>query len=177
MSITKQDGILVAKYLWLGNMNWDINGKIVTVGVNENSSYKRVYFTDFTNTFRVVNIQNSKIENLSANRFNVFQEFSLGEPIVDDVMIGGSLKSGVNFYAYRLLSEDGQRTVFSDVTERVLIYPGSTTQDIRGGDTSEDTGKKVKIRILVEDTTIYSKIEVVAIVYEAEGAPTSVRVS
>lgn len=175
ISITKFNNNLVGKYLWIGNLNWDINSKIVTVGMSENSSFKRIYFTDFVNTFRVVNILNSKIENQSADRFNVFQEFSLSEPIVDDVQTGGSLKAGVNFYAYRLLSDDGQRTVFSDVTERVLIYPGSTGQDIRGGDTSENTGKKVKLRILTENISIYNKIEVVAIVYEAEGSPTSVK--
>lgn len=176
ISITKNSsGVLVGKYLWVGDLNWDINSKIVTIGMSENSSFKRIYFTDFLNTFRVVNILNSKIENQSADRFNVFQEFSLSEPIVDEVQTGGSLKSGVNFYAYRLLSDDGQRTVFSDVTERILIYPGSTGQDIRGGDTSEDTGKKVKLRILTENISIYNKIEVVAIVYEAEGSPTSVK--
>jgi hypothetical protein len=43
------------------------------------------------------------------------------------------------------------------------------------GDVSEDTGKKVKIKIINEKTNIYDKIEVVAIVYEAEGAPTSIK--
>ena len=129
ISITKNtSNVMIGKYLWIGNLNWDINSKIVTVGMSENSSFKRIYFTDFLNTFRVVNILNSKIENQSADRFNVFQEFSLSEPIVDEVQMGGSLKSGINFYAYRLLSDDGQRTVFSDVTERVVIHPGTTVR-------------------------------------------------
>ena len=175
LSIKKENGVLVGEYLWVGNMNWNFNSKINTIGVHENNSYKRVYLTDYVNTFKVVNILNGKIENLSAEQFNVFQQFSLSQPLISAVTEGGSLKSSVVFYTYRLISKDGQRTVFSDLSERVPIYPGTTGLDIRGGDVSEDTGKKVKIKIINEKTNIYDKIEVVAIVYEAEGAPTSIK--
>ena len=175
LSVRKEGTTLVGKYLWVGDLNWSITAKICTIGVHENNSFKRIYFTDFLNTFRVVNILNGRIQNLSADQFNVFQEFSLSQPIIVETTSGGSLKSGVVFYAYRLLSDDGQRTVFSDLSERVLIYPGSTGQDIRGGDSGEDTGKKVKLKIINGNVNIYNKIEVAAIVYEAEGVPTSVK--
>lgn len=175
VSITKVNNILVGKYLWIGDMNWSITSKIVTIGVHENNSFKRIYFTDFLNTLRVVNILNNKIPNLSAHQFNVFQEFSLSEPLIEEIQPGGSLKSGIIFYVYRLLSDDGQRTVFSDLSERAVLTPGSTPQDIRGGDVSEDTGKKVKVKIINGNIDIYNKIEVAAIVYEAEGVPTSIK--
>lgn len=176
LSITKdQNGNLVGRYLWLGNMGWVKESKICTVGMHENARFKRIYFTDFTNPFRVVNILNGQISTTSVNQFNVFQQFSLSQPLIRDVVEGGMLKSGVNFYSYRLLSNDGQRTVWSDLSERVLIHPGTTGQDIRGGDVSEDTGKKVRIKIINEQTDIYDKIEVCAIIYEAEGSPTSIK--
>lgn len=175
ISIQKDSGIMTGKYLWVGDMNWSITSKICTVGMHENNSFKRIYLTDFLNTFKVINILNGRIQNLSSEQFNVFQESSLSQPLIEEIQSGGSLKSGVIFYVYRLLSDDGQRTVFSDLSERVLIYPGTTGQDIRGGDVSEDTGKKVKIKIVSENIDIYDKIEVAAIVYEAEGSPTSIK--
>lgn len=175
LSIRKENGGFVHKWLWLGDMNWSWTAKICTVGMHENNTFKRIYFTDFINSFRVVNILNGKIENLDPNQFNVFQEFSLSQPLIEAISDGGSLKAGVVFYAYRLISNDGQRTVFSDLSERALIHPGSTGQDIRGGNVGEDTGKKVKIKVINEITNNYDKIEVVAIYYEAEGAPTSIK--
>lgn len=169
------NGNIIGRWLWVGNLGWHEDAKICTVGMHENNSFKRIYFTDFLNTFRVVNILNGRIESLNSSQFNVFQEFSLSQPLIDETITGGFLKSGINFYTYRLISNDGQRTTFSDLSERVVIHPGTTGQDIRGGDVSEETGKRVKIRIINEDTHIYDKIEVVAIVYEAEGAPTSVK--
>ncbi len=175
LSIRKINDQLTHKWLWIGDMNWSWTSKICTVGVHENNTFKRIYFTDFINSFKVVNIINDKIENLNPDQFNVFQQFSLSQPLIESIKTGGYLKSGVVFYAYRLLSNDGQRTVFSDLSERALIHPGTTGQDIRGGDVGEDTGKKVELKIINEATHTYNKIEVVAIYYEAEGAPTSVK--
>lgn len=175
-SVTKDDnGDLVHKAIWSGYMGWNASDKIVTVPISENMHYKRVYFTDNRNPFRVINLKDKSLFNRSSDELELFQGAILLEPIIDKIESGGSLKASSVFYTYRLITSNGQVTQFSPHSEVVRIIKEEDGINFQGGGISQNTGKKVRLKIFIPSYERFENVEVVAIEYEAEGIPTAIR--
>ena len=169
-----EEGVLFDRIIWNGYQNWPINGKIIALGVEENSNYKRVKYTDNVNPFRSINIFDSKLFQRGAKELNNFQSTILLQPRILTVNTNGSIKSGAVQYYYRLITENGQVTEFSPPSEMVYIYPFNNGNFI-GGKPQEPTNKSVKFRINVVDPINFNEIEVVAVEYEGNGLPNNIR--
>ena len=175
-SIKKDDdGNLVDKIIWAGYQNWPMNGKIIAQGVFENEFYKRVYYTDYINVFRSLNIRDTNLQFRKESEFNNFQNGVLLQPIIEDVSAGGQIRSSSCFYTYRLITENGQVTGFSAFSKGVKILPEDTAITFAGGDISESTNKKVLIKINIPDYAKFKEVECIAIEYEAKNSPTAIR--
>lgn len=175
VSLKKNDiGDISANIVWAGYMNWNVNAKIVTHGIEENNYYKRVYFTDYINPLRVVNLKDSNVKNRQASEFETFQNNMLLQPIVKSVNVGdGYLPSGTMMYCYRLITKNGSQSEFSPISEPVLIYPDS--DKFRGGEMSEKTNKSVIVTCNIAGYEKYESVECIALEYEANGSPTAIR--
>lgn len=174
--ILKKEDIktITPRLAWLGNMNWDINRKITTVGIDENNYYKRVYFTDNLNPLRVFNLKDNSLNFRVAEEFDINQRAVLLQPYVTEITDEGSIKAMSVQYAYQLITENGQVTPFSPYSKLELIVKDSEGYDYQGGDISETTSKSVKIKCPVI-STLYKEIQAIAIEFEADTIPSAIR--
>lgn len=166
-------GNIIDNLLWKGFLNLSFTSKTIAFGVEESPYYKRVYFTDYVNQFRSINLKDSNIYSRKSEEFSVFQGTVLLQPLIDSINENGQLKASTVFYTYRLITENGQITEFSPFSDDVKITIGSES-DFKGGDISEPTNKSVTIKCYVSDFKNFSEIEAIAIEYEAQDAPTKI---
>jgi hypothetical protein len=169
------NGNIYDKLLWAGFQNWPMNGKIKAWGIFENNFYKRVYYTEYTNSFRVINIMDQNLSQRNVSELDTIQNASMLQPRVVSITEDGSIRSGTVFYSYRLITANGQFTEFSPFSFPIKIVKEGTGNDYAGGDIAEITNKKVTIQCNVLSFQNYNEIEAVAIEYQAKGAPTSIR--
>ena len=175
-SITKDDqGTFSATLLWEGYLNVPIDGKIVTFGVNEGNYYKRIYFTDYSNEFRVVNIKDKNLVNRTASEFAVFQGGTRLSPQIESIADDGEIPVGTVFYTYRLITENGQTTQFVPPSRGLIIAKDSGDLEFSGGDVQDISDKHVTIQCNVPDSHLYARIQAIALEYEAINSLTNIR--
>lgn len=170
-----EDGEIEDKLLWSGNLNLDLNSKIVTFGVHENNFYKRVYFTDYKNYFRVINLKDPIFPNRKASEFSTFQNVAMLRPQVSSIGNKGQIKAGTVIYSYRLITQNGQITEFSPMSEDVKILVDNTDEGYHGGNISQTTTKNVVVKCNLINYKDFNEIECIVIEYEAKGSPTAIR--
>lgn len=170
-----EQGEIYSKLLWRGNLGWDENYKIVTLGINENNFYKRVYFTDYLGSLKVINIKDKSVSNRNNEEFNVFQSAVMLQPRIVSIENKGQIKAGTIVYCYRLITENGQVSEFSPISEDVKILRDNSDINYSGGDIDEVTTKSVKISCDLLNYYNYNEIECIAIEYQAFGSPTAIR--
>jgi hypothetical protein len=174
--LTKEsNNTLSSAVRWHGNMNWDINRKITTVGIFENNYYQRVYLTDNINDFRVFNLMDKNLSFRTANEFSVRQKSPLLQPIIKSIQDEGSVKAMRVQYAHRLITDNGQVTSYSPYSEMIEILKNSDGSNFKGGDVGEITSKSVTIKIPIIATG-FTEVQCIALEYEGNvGSPTSIR--
>lgn len=176
ISITlNSDKTINDKLIWSGNLNIPMDAKIVTYGLKENNFYKRVYFTDYSNPFRVINIKDPVFSSRKASEFSAFQNVALLRPQIASTGTRGQIKAGTVMYCYRLFTANGQTTEFSPLSEDFKILASNTDSNFEGGSISETTTTNVKVKCNLINYKNFNEIECVVIEYEALGAPTSIR--
>lgn len=168
------DGSLYGNLLWVGNLNLDIDRKIVTIGIDENNNYQRVYFTDNLNKTKSVNLKDKFIGQRNASEFNLRQNTVLLQAEVKEITTGGYINSMTSQYTYRLITENGQVTKFAPPSSLCYIVKNNDSVKFEGGEQEEKTNKKVLIKIPLLDTN-FKFIQAVALEYETESLPTNIR--
>lgn len=166
---------LVGNYIWVGYLNIPINAKITCIGVDENIFYKRVYFSDYFNPTRTVNVLDKNLLNRTPEEFNIQSEGVLLNPRIKSVDIGGVLKAMTTFYLMRLITDNGQVTDYSALSKGVKIGPSSPLDILTGGKTSDVTDKSVTVQCLIPNYKKYAQVELIAIEYLAQDAPSALR--
>jgi len=166
---------LVGELRWIGAQNWPVEAKITTEGVEENKFRKPVYYTDAFNVRRVVNLHDVNLPSRTSDEFNQVLNNVLLQPEVLNIEEGGQIKSMTVVYSYRIISENGQLSEFSPTSEVQRILVENTPVEFRGGDFSEATDKKVRIKVNLIDPEDSAEVECVAIELEAFGPPTAIR--
>lgn len=169
------DGQLTARLIWFGNLNLPMNGKICTAGVNENNFYKRVYFTDYENYFRVINLKDRKLSQRLPSELNLTSNGALLNPQIIEKRNNGTLPAMSVLYLYRLITENGQVSDFSPASKMVKINKEDGPYQFSGGDIKSGTTKSVLVGCFVPDHLNFSEIELIAVEYEAQFTPTAIR--
>jgi hypothetical protein len=168
-------GNITDRLIWSGLLNWPLNGKICAHGIFENNFFKKIYFTDYLNSFKVINLKDTNLLNRNAEELSNFQSSVLLQPLIISINNDGQIKAGSTFYAYRLFTDNGQVTEFSPFSETVKILENTDGLNYSGGDISEITDRSVSIRCNVVNFKNFSEIQCIAIEYEALGSPTAIR--
>lgn len=167
-------GMLAATFLYVGNLNIPLDGIITTEGVDENIHYKRVYFSDYYNPTRVVNIKDSKLKFRNPLEFDIKTKGTILSPRINRIESNGQLKAMTVFYVMRLLTENGQVSDFSALSKgvKILKQNGVLTS---GGGIKEVTNKSVVVDCYIPDHLNFKEIQLVAIEFEANLVPTTIR--
>ena len=98
---------------------------IEAIGIKENQNYERVYFSDFENFTKSINIRDPFIGNSPVNTLKFFPNPGIERPVVSDIQTGGQLRPGVYSYAYYFTTEGGNTTILSPVSQQVHIVNDS----------------------------------------------------
>jgi len=153
---------------WTGDntqLNLSFNHPIRRMfGFYENEETQRIYWTDFYNSGRVINIENLPSDNKFIEFFPIIDHI-YGSLTKVSIAAGGSVLAGSLFFAWRYYTDDGYYTDWSYLSNPVIVTadsPGNYIDDyqnMQGRASDENTGNKVTVEISDIDID-YSSIQV-----------------
>jgi hypothetical protein len=165
------NGVLTGNYslslLYLRNLDFSINRPIQAIFNYENQNIQKVYWVDGYNQIRLLNIKNNQLENsgllidIIASALDFVGQVNFSQPVINDIVSGGSHTAGMIQYAYNLYRLNSSQTKISPLSEIVPLDKG-TGQG--GGDVNEEVGAVPIVEINNIDQA-YSHIKVYAIKY------------
>ena len=86
---------------------------IEALGNYESSCIQKVYWTDYNNFFRSVNLEDPNLLTSDVGVIDIFPDIAYTQPLLRRVLGSGTLLCGVHQYAYRLITFDGKETLIS----------------------------------------------------------------
>ena len=156
-------------------LNFTVAHPIEALGRFETRDVQRLYWTDNFNPPKTINIASPDLSELNPDDLTLNTPILFTQPIIDQVVNGGSLPAGMYQYCYRLRMLNGAETRFSPLSGLVHIVqagegenywtysedPEAITEYV-GTDPGVICPKSVKIIIPNIDTD-YDIIEIAAI--------------
>lgn len=166
------DHLLYNNYLNFSRAN-EIYREVI--GRRESALIGNVYWTDFYNNPRVINVNNPNTFVIPPGLLDWKPDFKLSVPIFKKVIPGGVLPIGTIQVAYRLKSKDGAVTQYSPLSNPISLTSAPITgqYSLYKGDTVDGTnnsGKSV-IYTIDEIDTRFDIIEVVLVETEVKDVP------
>jgi hypothetical protein len=143
---------------------------IEAVGRYENSNIQRVYWVDYNNYIRSLNIKDINMAALTPGLIDSFPSVKFEQPLLKNVLGGGSLLAGINQYAYRLTTVDGKQTLISPPGN--LIHTTSESESAlqsrsyTGDKKGTNSGKSLQITIDTSNYSHFDTIELIHILHE-----------
>lgn len=132
------------RLLYAGNLNFNVNYPLETLGIYEADNIQKVYWTDGVNQPRIININKdrSKYNDLS---FDFVQELELNETIsvYKEASSSGQFPSGVVQYVFTYYNKNGQE---SNIFRATPLY--YTCFNTRAGSPEEKIGNAFRIAIM-----------------------------
>ena len=140
---------------------------IEALGRYESEGIQRVYWTDYNNFFRSLNIEDPNLAALPVGLVDIFPDVIFTQPLIKVVAGGGVLLGGTYQIAYKLITIDGKETLVSPPSNIVHIVSDtetSTTSNFYNGDpTPVNTGKSITVSLDVTNYQDFYKIEFLSI--------------
>lgn len=151
-------------------LNFSKEHPIDAVGRFESDCIKRIYWSDYEDYWRSINIEDPDLLDTPVGLIDAFPNMKYTQPILTNVLTGGSLLSGQHQYAYRLITVDGKETLISPpgIMTHTTVDSESEirTSDYNGNAPAQNTQKAHEVTI---DTSAYGdfeKIELINILHE-----------
>jgi hypothetical protein len=148
-------------------LNFKRDWPIEALGRYESENIQRVYWTDYNNFFRSVNIQTVNLATLPVGLIDIFPDVIFTQPLITNVSGGGSLLGGTYQISFKLITIDGKETLVAPPSNIVHIVSDPETSGssstYNGDPTPINTGKAITVQV---DTTNYQnfyKIEFLSI--------------
>ena len=140
---------------------------IEALGRFESDCIQRVYWTDYNNWFRSLNIEDPNLADLPVGLIDVFPDVIFTQPLLQTVAGGGVLLGGTYQIAYKLITLDGKETLVSPPSNIIHIVSDpetSSTSNLYNGDpTPINTGKAITISLDVTNYQDFYKVEFLSI--------------
>tara|TARA_R100000654_G_scaffold2251_5_gene8301 strand:- start:30118 stop:34482 length:4365 start_codon:yes stop_codon:yes gene_type:complete len=151
------------------SLNFKKEFPIESMGRFENEQIQRIYWTDYNNFFRSLNIKNVDLAIITPGQLDIFTDIDFKMPLLTGVTGGGALTAGQYQIAYRLITADGKETLISPPSNMIPVYSSSisgTYTAIYGNPESNNTGKSLVFIIDTSDYSEYQEIEFLSLYYE-----------
>lgn len=135
-------------------------------GFYENSDIQRIYWSDYNNPPRCLNVENLPVDAKFIDYFPIIDKV-YGKFTGSSVVTGGSVLAGTVFFVWRFYTNDGYYTDWSPLTNPVIVTgdnPGTSFDDyqnMQGQEPDYNTGKKITIQLSDLDSD-YDNIQVAA---------------
>ena len=140
---------------------------IEALGRYESEGIQRVYWTDYNNFFRSLNIEDPNLAALPVGLVDIFPDVIFTQPLIKVVAGGGVLLSGTYQIAYKLITIDGKETLVSPPSNIVHIVSDPETSGAsylyNGDETAVNTGKSITVSLDVTNYQDFYKIEFLSI--------------
>lgn len=140
-----------------------------SIGRYESPGIQRVYWTDYNNNLRSVNLEGD-LSQLQPGQIDVFPDVKYTQPLLKNIYGVGKLQSGTWLIAYRLKTLDGKQTLISPPSVPIHLVKDLETlpsQEYTGGP-AEDTKKSILIEFKTSDYIgIFQELEVISLYYSS----------
>jgi hypothetical protein len=144
-------------------LNFSKDWPIEALGRYETDTVQRIYWTDYNNFFRTINLEATNLATLPVGQVDIFPDLSYTQPILEVVAGGGALMSGEYQVAYRLLTLDGKETLISPPSNLVHVTSDSETlvisSEYNGDLVAVNTFKSLTFKVDTSDYADFDKIE------------------
>jgi len=137
-------------------------------GRYENDEIKRIYWSDFYNKIRTVNVADEQLFAINATQLSVTPSITFSQPLLKNV-INGSLLTGCYQIAYRLKKNFGSVSNFSELSNMVYLYPNAVNNDYYAADPGGSTSKGLTFKVDNVDTT-FDTIEFAVLFRESKNS-------
>lgn len=162
-------GFPVLKY-YSSAFNFKKDWPIEALGRYESDCIQRVYWTDYNNFFRAINLEDANLDSTPVGLIDNYPNVEFRQPLLKIVAGGGSLKAGEYQAAYRLITFDGKETLVSPPSNLVHVVSSSEslTQSAQyvGEPTAINTGKSLTFEVDTTGYDIFDKIEFLVLYFE-----------
>lgn len=147
---------------------------IEALGRYENAGIQRVYWTDYNNILRTINIIEEDLDNFPVGNIDIFPDIQFTQPILQNVQAAGELQSGMYQIAYRLITSDGKETLISPPSNMIHIVKSSELGELQkyvGEPAKINASKAISIQVDTSQyATDFEKIEFFALYYASDTA-------
>ena len=167
--------VLTGKYslelLYVRNLSFSTNNPIQAIFNFENENIQKVYWVDGKEQIRAINLNHTSIEgnnlliDISSSSINFVGTVDFSQPIIKDIVSGGTHTAGMIQYGYNLFRLNSSQTKLSPLSELVSLDKGSNQG---GGGLNEVVGAIPIIEISNIDLS-YDYIRVYSIKYTSYG--------
>lgn len=148
-------------------LNFSKEWPIEALGRYESDCIQRVYWTDYNNFFRSINVEDNNLASLTPGLIDIFPDVKFTQPLIKTVAGGGALTGGIYQISYKLITQDGKETLVSPPSNIVHIVAdsenGFPSNQYNGDPTVVNTGKAITVRVDTSGYGIFSKIEFLSI--------------
>lgn len=151
-------------------LNFKITNQIRGIFRIREGCNTNIYFTDFTNPWRVIDIDNldqykDNLGNWDCNSFKLFRDYNITNVNMEVFNTGGNTKVGMYQFTYQYLDDDFNPQPWNTPTNPIPIVKDSLNEYITldGDVTNTDTNKSIQIQINNIDTR-YSYVRIGLIV-------------
>jgi hypothetical protein len=159
------------------SLNFSTSNLIEAVGRFESANTQRIYWTDYQESLRSLNIVDPNVATTPIDLININPNIKYQQPLLTSISGGGSLLTGLYQCAYRLITFDGKETLISPPSNMIHVVSDSETvvnsARYTGDPKGTVTSKSLGITVDTTDYTDYEKIEFIILFHEDyNGVPT-----
>jgi hypothetical protein len=150
-------------------LNFSKDWPIEALGRYESDCTQRVYWTDYNNFFRTINLEDPNLTTLDPGLVDIYPNVEFTQPLLTSITGGGALMSGEYQVAYRLITFDGKQTLVSPPSNLIHIVSDSeltNSADYNGDPIAINTGKSLSVTVDTSNYSIFDKIEFLVLYYE-----------
>jgi len=177
-SSTRIVGGITLKY-YNANFGFSKSNPIEAFGRYESPSIQRVYWTDYNNFFRSVNLASPLLSSLPLGQIDIYPDVEFVQPLLEVVASGGNILTGMYQFAYRLITNDGKETLISPPSNLIHIVSDSElvpSASYNGDPTPINSGKAITLSIDTTNYQDYAKIELISVYHSSSTSIPEVKV-
>jgi hypothetical protein len=149
---------------WNANLQFSKSTPIEALGRYESDCVQRLYWTDYNNHIRSINVEDPNLLTTDVGLIDIFPDVTWTQPIIQAIQSGGNLLTGTYQAAYKLITFDGKETLISPPS--VTLHIVSDSENVQSSQYTGDllntnTGKAIQVKV---DTTNYQDFEKIVLI-------------
>jgi len=152
------------------DLNFSKNFPIEALGRYEQAGIQRVYWTDYNNYLRSINISSPVLLTTPTGLIDIYPDTIFVQPLLNNILNGGNLLVGEYQVAYRVRTADGKESLISPPSNLIHVTSKSEllTQSAQyiGMPKGTNSGKALSINVNVTNYSDFSEIDIFLIFHE-----------